>query len=278
MRFLLSTGSLYAYGVNRCFALAAAAGFDGMEVVVDRRWDTRQPEYLQALGDQYRLPILALHTPFDDDILREWPDNPPGRIRETVRLAEAVGAEVVIHHLPLRPEVRWLRVRTTRVPWPILFPRSGSTYAAWLLDGYAQLQAATPVTLCIENMPALRRFGRRWNPARWNTIEGLLRFPHLTLDTTHLGTWGLDPTEVYTQLGGRVRHVHLSNFDGQEHRRPETGRLHLDRLLGRLAADGFAGTVTLELAPDALGAGQSDAAVLALLRGSLDYCRQAVVK
>ena len=127
-------------------------------------------------------------------------------------------------------------------------------------------------------MPALHRLGRRWNPARWNTIGEFARFPRLTLDTTHLGTWGLDPTEVYAQLAGRVCHVHLSNFDGQEHRRPETGHLRLDRLLGRLAADGFAGTVTLELSPDTLGAGQPDAAVLSRLRGSLDYCRQAVVK
>ncbi len=278
MRFLFSTGSLYAYGINRCFELAAAAGFDGMELVVDRRWDTRQPDYLLALSARHRLPILAIHTPFDDDILREWPDNTPGRIRETVKLAEAMGAEVVIHHLPLRTEVRWIRVRTTRVPRPIFLPRPGTTYAAWLLGGYAELQATTPVKLCIENLPALRRFGRRWNPARWNSAGEIVRFPHLTLDTTHLGTWGLDPSAVFEQLDGRVRHVHLSNFDGREHRRPENGHLRLDRFLARLAADDFPGTVTLELSPETLDAGQPDDAVRALMSGSLAFCRQAVVK
>ena len=31
MRFTLSTGSLYNYSIDRVFALAAEAGFDGIE-------------------------------------------------------------------------------------------------------------------------------------------------------------------------------------------------------------------------------------------------------
>jgi sugar phosphate isomerase/epimerase len=71
-----------------------------------------------------------------------------------------------------------------------------------------------------------------------------------------------------------VRHIHLSNFDGREHRRPEDGELRLDLLLGQLAADGYRGAVSLELAPDALGAGAADERVLALLANSLGRCRQ----
>ena len=43
MRFALSTGSLYTYGLDRVFALAAEVGFDGIEVLIDPRFDTRQP-------------------------------------------------------------------------------------------------------------------------------------------------------------------------------------------------------------------------------------------
>jgi hypothetical protein len=42
----LSTGSLYTYGLDRVFGLAQKAGFDGIEVLVDGRWDTRQADYL----------------------------------------------------------------------------------------------------------------------------------------------------------------------------------------------------------------------------------------
>lgn len=40
---------------------------------------------------------------------------------------------------------------------------------------------------------------------------------YLTLDTTRLGTWDLDPLAIYERLKERVVHVHLSNHNGQEH-------------------------------------------------------------
>ena len=73
-----------------------------------------------------------------------------------------------------------------------------------------------------------------------------------------------------------MKHVHLSNFDGSEHRRPEDGSLRLDALLSRMAADGYGYFISLELHPDALEAGAPDSRVVELLRGSLHYCLQAV--
>ncbi|MEZ4835252.1 MAG: hypothetical protein R2873_25230 [Caldilineaceae bacterium] len=94
------------------------------------------------------------------------------------------------------------------------------------------------------------------------------------MDTTHLGTWGLDPAEVFFRWRERVKHVHLSNFDGKEHRRPEDGHLHLDRLLARMAQWGYQHTVSLELHPDALSAGSDDDRIVSLLKTSLDHCRK----
>jgi sugar phosphate isomerase/epimerase len=272
MRFIFSTGSLHTYGTNRCFELASQAGFDGIELMADRPWDTRQPEYLLRLVERHRLPIVVVHVPLRSFAVPGWPDDEPGRVVETVKLAEALAAEVVNLHLPERSFVRWVKVGSTRIPVP--FPGDDG-YRRWLLNDYPALQAATRMTLCIENMPAIRWLGRRWNPCHWNTPAELVRFPALTMDTTHLGTWALDPLEVYGQLGGRVRHIHLSNFDGKEHRRPETGQLRLDRLLARLAADDYSGAVSIELSPDALSAGRSDAEVVGLLAGSLEYCRRS---
>lgn len=270
MRFLFSTGSLYTYGLDRCFALAARAGFDGMEVVVDARWDTRQADYLADLIDRFRLPIVALHAPFDSFPLPGWPADPPARIAATVKQAESLGAAVVVHHLPLRWRIR----RFTRRGIQLALPAPGEDdYRQWLLTGYRDLQAATSVLLCAENLPAVRLLGRRVNLALWNTPDEIARFPGLTMDTTHLGTWGLDPLDYYEALAVQIRHVHLSNFDGREHRRPEDGRLPLDRLLARLAARDYPGAVTLELHPDALEAGAPDARVAELMAASLAYCR-----
>jgi len=277
MQFLFSSGSLYSYGIERCFAFAAAAGFDGMEIIVDQRWGTRQPAYLQALCDRYGLPVGAVHSPFWLG-LPGWPADQPGRIQASVQLAEAVGARVVVHHLPARVGYLMLFAGKRRIRLPVPFWRRETGYRRWLEEAYGAVQAGTEVRLCIENMPAYRRAGRRWNLYYWNDPQAITRFPNLTLDTTHLGTWGLDPAEVYPRLDGRVGHVHLSNFDGREHRRPEAGELRLDRLLQRLAADGYEGAVSLELSPDALGAGDADEAIVERLAASLAHCRRWVKK
>ncbi|MGH2544785.1 MAG: hypothetical protein ACRDIB_18490, partial [Ardenticatenaceae bacterium] len=81
---------------------------------------------------------------------------------------------------------------------------------------------------------------------------------------------------VYEHWRGRVCHIHLSNFDGREHRRPETGHLDLERLLRSLAADGYGGAITLELQPDALAAGGPDEQIVELLSTSLRHCRSWV--
>lgn len=274
MHFLFSTGSLYSYSIERCFDLAARAGFDGIELMVDDRWDTRQPDYLHRLMARYGLPILAVHSPFASTVAG-WPKDDVGRIKLAAALAEAVGARVVVHHLPLR--LGYVVVSVTR-KGQFFLPVPGwdmdQDYRRWLIGDYARFQAGLNVLLCIENMPARRVLGRQINAHSWNTAEAIARFPALTLDTTHLGTWSLEPADVYPRLDGRVRHIHLSNFDGREHRRPETGKLALDRLLALLAAGGYNGAVTLELHPDALDAGQDDSQVVALLTNSLTWCRQ----
>ncbi len=279
MRFILSTGSLYNYSIDRVFAFAAEAGFDGIEMLIDHRWDTRQADYLRHLMESHSLPIPALHSPFSRNC-SGWGETEYGAIARTAELANELGAQVVVHHLPMRFGYAFLQTAGRSLLLPNPFD-SGRQYATWLSEGYAALQSSTDVLLCIENLPAARFLGRRVNPARWNahsrtTLDDITRFPHITLDTTHLGTWGLDPLEAYDRWGQRVKHVHLSNFDGSEHRRPEDGSLRLGALLSRMAADGYSYSISLELQPDALEAGAPDSRIVDLLRGSLYFCRKAV--
>ena len=279
MRFILSTGSLYNYSVDRVFAFAAEAGFDGIEMLIDHRWDTRQSDYLRRLMESHSLPIPALHSPFSRNC-SGWGETESGAVARTAELATELSAQVVVHHLPMRFGYAFLQAAGRNLLLPNPFD-SGRQYATWLTEGYATLQSSTDVLLCIENLPAIRFLGRRVNPARWNahsraTLDEITRFPHITLDTTHLGTWGLDPLEVYDRWGKRVKHVHLSNFDGSEHRRPEDGSLRLNALLSRMAEDGYSYSISLELHPDALEAGAPDSRIVDLLRGSLYYCRKAI--
>jgi len=261
MRFAFSTGSLYTYGLDRVFALAAEAGFDGIEVLVDPRFDTRQPAYLRRLVERYNLPILSVHAPFRPRQLTAWPRNQPESIAATIEVAKAVEAEVVIIHLPYwneRAYLHWLR----------------NELEAW------QRVPSNPM-IAVENMPL--KWVRWWPFAplemwRLNQLEDWGSFPHLTLDTTHLGTKGLDLLAIYERVRERVGHVHLSNArrEGrrvQEHRRLEDGFLPLDTLIHRLAQDGYEGIATVELHPDALEA-EDEQKVLFHMKQQVAFCRQ----
>lgn len=272
MRFIFSTGSLWTYGIERCFAFAAQAGFDGVEVMADERWDTRQAAYLRRLATTHGQQIVAVHSPFSPAV-PGWPADEVGRIHAALALAEEVGASVLVHHLPTRLGTATLRLGGWQARVPVPGWDADAAYRRWLEDGYAATQAATSVTMCIENMPARSLLGWRWNAHTWKSSAEIARFPAITLDTTHLGTWGQQPADVYPRLRDRVRHIHLSNYDGHEHRLPERGGLKLDLLLARLAADGYSGAVSFELAPDALQAGADDAIVAKLLTASLAQCR-----
>jgi len=270
----LSTGSLYTYGIARAFGLAAEAGFDAMELMVDHRWDSRQPAYLKRLSRDSGLPIAAVHNPFVPSV-PGWPRDPQERLVESVALARELDARVVVTHLPLR--IRAARVEllgfggsSLLVPLPLPNERG---YCQFLLEELAQFEQTSGVWIGVENMPAKRLLGRRVSLWALNRVSVLERMPHLTLDTTHLGTWGLDPLAVYERLKGRIVHVHLSNFNGREHRLLEDGQLPLAELLRRLAGDGYKGAVSLEMGPDALQA-EDEEQVRAHLRRMVAFCRE----
>ncbi len=113
----LSTGSLYAYGLARVFALAAEAGFKAIEILVDHRWDCRQPAYLRQLSPETDLPIAAVHSPFKP-FVPGWPRDPLGRPREIVAVAHEVGGPVVVAHLPLRIRGMQVEFFGLRTPGP----------------------------------------------------------------------------------------------------------------------------------------------------------------
>jgi sugar phosphate isomerase/epimerase len=273
--FILSTGSLYNYGLERVFGLARQVGFDGIEVIVDSRWDTRQAEYLCSVSAAQGIPVLSLHAPFMPGI-QGWEEDPLLSLQRTVELAGALEAGVVVAHLPMR--WHWLSVqsslfRSRRLRLPLFWPQ-GRAYAQWLQQNRSELCcSANRVQVLLENMPAQRWLGVRLNLYELNHPDALMGFGGLVLDTTHLGTWGADVLSVYEQLKTRIKHVHLSDYDGREHRPPGTGNLPLAQLLQRMAADGYRGLIVVESGPEHLGAGH-DGEVERALGQALAFCHE----
>lgn len=273
----LSTGSLHTYGISRVFDLAAEAGFDAIELMVDHRWDSRQPAYLQRLTQATGLPVAAVHSPFVPHV-PGWPHDPLDRLRLSAALARELGISVVVTHLPLR--IKGARVEFFGFAKPLLLPiflPNSRSYRRFLLEGLAQFEKAEGVRIGVENMPAKYFLGRRLDIHALNKPEILAKMPHLTLDTTHLGTWDLDPLAVYEQWKDRVIHVHLSNFNGQEHRLLEDGHLPLGSLLQRLTVEAYEGAVSVKLHPEVLQA-DDEAQVRARLRAAVRFCRHHLAR
>jgi sugar phosphate isomerase/epimerase len=272
--FALSTGSLYTYGIARVFELAAQAGFDAIEVLADHRWDSRQPNYLRRLSQENGLPVVAVHSPFIILGTPGWPSDPVGRLERSVGLAQELGAPVVVAHLPLRVRALSITMLGSRKSMLLPIPFSGEhDYLDFLLNGLSRFEAEQGILVGVENLPFRRILGRSVNVHHLNRPEALATLPHLTLDTTHVGTWGMDLLEVYEQLKERVVHIHLSNFNGREHRLPQDGHLPLTTLLQRLCQDGYSGAVTLELDPEPLQA-EDEAQVLEHLTRLMRFCRE----
>ncbi len=279
---IFSTGSLYIYGLNRAFELAQAAGYDGVEVLVDERWDTRQADYLAKLSAEYRMPIHSLHNPFDSKVLNGWERNPIDRLERTLELADVFGASVVVVHLPF-------------------FQRFAQ--ARWMLRELPAYQQSTDVKIAVENMPHIRllfgplalkfrrfrihtvRLNHFWKIVaypisipgrRLNNFKNLEQLQYTTFDTTHFGTGGFDVLEAYERLKHNIAHVHLSNYNleqDREHCLPMNGILPLNELLQRLKRDNYGGAVCVEVNPQSLEA-EHEENVLRNMKDSLDFCRQ----
>lgn len=274
---ILSSGSLFNFDLDTVMALAAEAGFAGLELMVDGRHETYHPAHLEKLMARHRLPILAVHAPFASFPL-PWLHDPVSLIKQSVHLAELLGARTVVVH----PPARWVRVQgvvlaphsmhklSLPLPWagPGLLGR-------WLRQELPTFQAQTRVKIAVENMP--RRWVGPWQlePYHFNNASQLSQFSYLTLDTTHVGTWREDLLGFYRQIKPHVAHIHLSNYNGREHQLLDKGLLPLAAFLAELAHDNFDGLVSLELGPISL---QADDEIMLKqnLQESLTFCRQAL--
>jgi sugar phosphate isomerase/epimerase len=249
---VFSTGSLHPFGLERVFGWAAEAGFDGVEIMMDDRWDTHQPAYLAGLVERHGLPILALHPPI---YAGAWRLGREETLVRSARLARRVSCPLVVAHPPPpgRPLRRWAQ-------GPLAVAR-------------------VEVTVAVENMPANGPgfFGVR--RASCHLPEHLAGVGEVTLDTSHVGASGVDLLAAREALAGQLRHVHLSDSNlvlgKDDHRLPGRGKLPLAPFLAALAADGYPGAVSLELKPWPLGT-PDPKVILERMRAALDFTREGL--
>ncbi len=278
---ILSSGSLRNYGLDRVFEIAARCGYDGVELIVDERTDSVHGDYLQNLSERYSIPVPVVHAPFAFLDPPGWEKEELDRLVRSVKLAEEIGAEAVVLHTPFYTDRAFRR---------------------WLEEDLAGFQEKNTVTILVENMPCYRKVAGRlgklfslpdlaerdrrgiWQlvpdfllPACFplSGLEEMDRFPHIILDTTHLGTAGIDPIVAFDRFRDRIGHIHLSNYDGREHLEIRTGFLDLAAFLRHTARSGYRGGYCLEIMPEYFESHDADA-TLRLLSENLAFIRAAI--
>ena len=101
-RVLLSNAPFHHRPLEDAFAVAAEAGFDGVELMVTGDRTTQQVASVAALSATYRMPVPVVHGPFLLLTRQVFGSDPLEKAARTCALAQALGADLVIVHPPFR--------------------------------------------------------------------------------------------------------------------------------------------------------------------------------
>lgn len=251
---LLSTSSVFPEPTAAAFEMAAALGYDGVEVMVWTDSVSQDAGALRGLADHYGVPVLSVHSPCLLVTQRVWSPDPWERLRRSAVLAEALGAPTVVVH----PPFTWQR-----------------QYARSFRVGLHRLALQHPgVRFAVENMYPVRLAGRQFVPYApgWDPTE--VGYDAYTLDLSHCAASRADALAMADAMGDGLVHVHLGDGTGEgrdEHLVPGRGNQPCAELLASLAGRGFTGSVAVEVATRRA---RSRDARAADLRAALEFARQ----
>jgi sugar phosphate isomerase/epimerase len=225
----LSTSSVYPESTESGFEMAAALGYDGVEAMVWNDPVSQDADAILDLSQRFSMPVLSVHAPCLLITQRVWSPDPWERLRQSIRMAERVGAPTVVLH----PPFRWQR-----------------DYVRTFVDGLRRLDGETHVQLAVENLYPLRARGRVFSAYAPTWDPTFLDVPAFTLDTSHTAMSRSDPLEMAARMGKRLVHIHLADGTGaahDEHLVPGRGTQPNGALLESLGARRFSGAVIVEV-------------------------------
>ena len=254
-RLLLSTAPFFRHPLREAFRHTREAGYDAVEVMVTSDPATQDPRRLKELAADFDLSIRAIHAPFLLLTRRVWGTDPVAKIYRATQVAEQAEIPLVVVHPPYKWQTRYRR---------------------WIDERIQDYTARSGVMVGVENMFPVKIRGERG--LRFHAsqeFESLDRYPNLVLDTSHLAVSRFDVVESYRRYKDKVVHFHLSNNAGKgwdSHLPVEQGILPLDLLLKEVAADRFAGTISLEL--DLRPYLGDDLAIKEVLVSNREFCEQ----
>lgn len=225
----LSTSSVFPESTAAAFEIAAALGYDGVEIMVGTDATSQDSAALRALVDHYQVPVLSIHAPCLLVTQRVWGTEPWGKLQRAKEVAELLGASTVVVH----PPFRWQR-----------------GYARDFVSGLQRMSDETDVRFAVENMYPWRAVSRElaaYAPS-WDVRDD--DYPHTTLDFSHTAVSRTDPLLMAHDLGSRLSHIHLADGTDSardEHLVPGRGTQPVAEVLDYLAAEQFDGSIIVEV-------------------------------
>jgi sugar phosphate isomerase/epimerase len=235
MLISLSTGSLFTLPLKKVCELAAEAGFDGVELIINQDFQ-RVNAFKMVASLQEITTIHSIHSPFMP--LDGW-GGPMDSLRLSIELAVDRGIPLVNFHPP-----SWMGGEVGFWRW---------LYSVH--DFQKEVGSNGQVAVTIENMPWVGKF--KINPNILSNTQHMIDFIHehnlfLTFDCTHMGSGKANFINDFFLFyeSGRIRNIHFSDYGhGREHLLPGHGILPLTRFLNHLRSTDYQSTVTLELDP-----------------------------
>jgi sugar phosphate isomerase/epimerase len=292
MRFLLSTGAIYHLPLRHVFEIAVDCGFDGIELISGRDFETSDSSTIKKLISEFCLPVEVLHVPFLSFNFEGWSQTPQGKLEQSLELAKQLGSRVVVQHVPIS---------------------NLSGFKNWFKSNIIALQSQPGPLICVENMPerfvfislGLARIIRNWaGEQQWirdfvfknkveipkmlspfffplregelNHIDYLATLRYLTLDVTHLATAGLCVPSMIKKVAKSIQHVHLSDYLAEDHLMPWEGSLDIDEIMAALVAVNYQESITLEVKPEVFDFSTNRQTIINRLRPVLHRLRQCV--
>ena len=228
----LHTSSLSKYGLNRIFEFAKKAGYDGVEVYVDKNnYDTQNAEYIKKLSQETGLPIAALHVPINGT---------EKSVEHVVDMAIYLNCPVVVIIPPKLLDFK---------------------LANWLRKQIPELRKRKKVQIALVNAPGETFLG--FLPARaMNNLTDLKKFGMVVLDTSSTASKKWDLIRIYEHLKKLVVHVHLSNVrHHKDYSLPNEGILPLESFLKKLKSNGYKGAISIRVRQADLSAGDDEKVV-----------------
>jgi sugar phosphate isomerase/epimerase len=228
---LLSTSSVFPEPTSAAFEMAASLGYDGLEVMVWTDPVSQDVAALRVLSNHYDVRVKSVHAPCLLVTQRVWSPDPWQRLRRSAELAAELGAPVVVVH----PPFTWQR-----------------DYARGFTAGLRKLaHEYRDVSFAVENMYPLRVRGREFVPylPGWDPTKA--GFDAFTLDVSHCAASRVDALAMAETMGDGLAHIHLGDGRGEgrdEHLVPGRGTQPCAQLLETLSANGYRGSVAVEVA------------------------------